>query len=266
MFSFLNITSGKIIYVDDDGGKEYTTIQSAIDSAEVGDTIFVYSGIYYESLLPMVSIKLVGENTLTTIIDGSKGEWYEKTISVNLNDITIKNFTIKNSYGLWIWGNNLTITDNIVENTSIAVEIVDSKDSIIARNIIKNSSMVGINLEELTESSVINNTISNSDFGISIDYYSSNNLIENNIISLCKINGIRLRDSSNDNNVRFNTIKNSNHGIYIYKNCVNNQINNNIFENNVKDTVRDSEETPGFELIFILIAVALVLFWKRRRI
>ena len=36
-----------IIYVDDDGGADYTSIQDAIDNASFGDTIYIYSGIYY---------------------------------------------------------------------------------------------------------------------------------------------------------------------------------------------------------------------------
>ena len=39
-----------ILYVDDDGGADYTNIQDAIDNSNLGDTIFVYSGFYHENL------------------------------------------------------------------------------------------------------------------------------------------------------------------------------------------------------------------------
>ena len=40
------VADGTTIYVDDDGGADYTTIQAAIDAANSGDTVYVYSGIY----------------------------------------------------------------------------------------------------------------------------------------------------------------------------------------------------------------------------
>jgi len=48
-FSVLNVVdksgaSGTTIYVDDDGGADYTSIQDAIDAASEGDTVYVYSG------------------------------------------------------------------------------------------------------------------------------------------------------------------------------------------------------------------------------
>lgn len=45
---------GKIIYVDDDGGGDFTSIQDAIDAASKGDIIKIYSGLYKEPyrLLP----------------------------------------------------------------------------------------------------------------------------------------------------------------------------------------------------------------------
>lgn len=35
-------------YVDDDGGADSTKIQEAVDAANLGDTVFVYSGKSYE--------------------------------------------------------------------------------------------------------------------------------------------------------------------------------------------------------------------------
>ncbi|MCD4664629.1 MAG: hypothetical protein K8R68_05095, partial [Bacteroidales bacterium] len=68
------------IYVDDDntdgpwdGTQEhpYQHIQDAVDNASKGDTVFVYSGIYYEHIVINTSISLVGEYRETPIIDGN---------------------------------------------------------------------------------------------------------------------------------------------------------------------------------------------------
>ena len=40
------IAEGNTIYVDNDGGADYTSIQDAVDAASDRDTIYVYSGTY----------------------------------------------------------------------------------------------------------------------------------------------------------------------------------------------------------------------------
>jgi parallel beta-helix repeat protein len=61
-----------MIYVNDDGGAEYTRIQDAINAAHNGDTIFVFSGIYYENInINKHSLTLIGEDKNTTIIDAN---------------------------------------------------------------------------------------------------------------------------------------------------------------------------------------------------
>jgi hypothetical protein len=66
------IDDGKILYVGGSGPNNYTSIQDALNEANEGDTIFVYndSSPYYENLIINKSIKLIGENRDTTIIDG----------------------------------------------------------------------------------------------------------------------------------------------------------------------------------------------------
>ena len=62
-------SSNNIIYVDDDGTADYTRIQDAIDNASDRDTIYVYSGIYYELINVDKSLDIIGEYNNTTIID-----------------------------------------------------------------------------------------------------------------------------------------------------------------------------------------------------
>ena len=62
----------KTVTVDDDGGEDFTNIQDAIDFADEGDIVFVYSGTYYENVIINKSINLEGEDMDTTIIDGEK--------------------------------------------------------------------------------------------------------------------------------------------------------------------------------------------------
>ena len=43
----ISLSFSTILNVD---GEEYTTIQSAIDDADTGDTVLVHQGLYYENL------------------------------------------------------------------------------------------------------------------------------------------------------------------------------------------------------------------------
>lgn len=74
----------------------YPTIQSAIDASETmkGHTISVSSGVYFENVNINKSLSIMGENRLTTIIDGNnKG----KVLSISADNVTFSGFTVRNS-------------------------------------------------------------------------------------------------------------------------------------------------------------------------
>jgi len=90
------LSRGNTLYVGGSGPNNYTSIQDAIDDASHWDTVFVYddSSPYYENLIVNKSINLIGENKNTTIIDGMRKS---NVIHVDINDVYIRGFTIKNS-------------------------------------------------------------------------------------------------------------------------------------------------------------------------
>jgi hypothetical protein len=61
---------GNTLYVGGSGPNNYTKIQDAIDDASDGDTVYVYSGFYDESLTISATIILQGEAPTTTTING----------------------------------------------------------------------------------------------------------------------------------------------------------------------------------------------------
>jgi len=71
--------TGTTIYVDDSNtagpgnGTEnypYKTIQDGMSAATDGDTIFVFSGTYYEKVDFTIDVTMTGENKGTTFVDG----------------------------------------------------------------------------------------------------------------------------------------------------------------------------------------------------
>jgi len=134
LFPIANINATEsIIYVDLNGEEEYTSIQDAIDDASNGDTIYVYSGVYYENIYINKSINLFGSGKGISIIDGSMNKY---VIYLSTYNITIKNFTItngqdgiklKNSY-------NITIKENTIRLNEMGINIDNSSNNTIYSN------------------------------------------------------------------------------------------------------------------------------------
>jgi nitrous oxidase accessory protein NosD len=128
--SSYKISSNKIIYVDDDGNADFTKIQDAVDEANDGDIVFVFSGKYKENIELDKRLSLIGEDKNTTIIDGNQTGC---TINLASENTIIKNFTIigggfdnddfRNFFraGLRVTGSNNTIYNNIFRKNCLGI-------------------------------------------------------------------------------------------------------------------------------------------------
>jgi parallel beta-helix repeat protein len=97
----------------------YPTISEAISFASDGDTIYVLNGTYKEDYIQVdKSIKLIGENKYSTIIEGS--------VMIVGDNIELKGFNITKVFPQYSGGyavllhrsNNVTIEDNIIQCNS----------------------------------------------------------------------------------------------------------------------------------------------------
>ncbi len=187
------LNNGRTLYVGGTGPNNYTHIQDAINDAENGDTIFVYddSSPYYENIVIDKSIKLIGENRETTIIDGmKKGD----VIRIIHHNVVIKNFTIRNSSEV-IWAAAGIFIDNsqsnIISNNVILVNnwgifLNQSNKNTISDNLIFNELEwpigTGIQLEESSFNKITRNSILQNEIGIFISLYSKKNIVSYNIV------------------------------------------------------------------------------------
>lgn len=211
----------RTIFVDDDGGVDYTTIQEALDNTNNGDTIFVQSGIYYENIEINKSINLIGENKDKTIIDGNK---IDDVVNINHDNVLITGFKITNSgsinnAGIKVNSNSNKISDNIIVNNSAGIRIIGVSENYVNGNNIsynKNGIILFIGFKE---NIITGNFIKNNyNDGIYL-YRSENNIIIDNSIIDNKYNGINFHLS------QFNTI--------YHNNFVNNSIDAfDIWDNN----------------------------------
>jgi parallel beta-helix repeat protein len=202
---------GKTLYVGGSGAGNYTTIPSAIDDANSGDTVFVYSGTYFENVIVDKSIVLVGEDRNSTIIDGlNKGS----VIYVKVESVLIENFTIRN-------GTNGVKSDPY--KTSISHNIIINNDKGIESSYSENVNIIG-------------NIISKNNYGITF-YRTKDSIIKGNHILSNKIIGILFNLATipglgcENNSVSYNIIQKNTIGIYLSDSPYNNINYNNFYQN-----------------------------------
>ncbi len=178
--------NGNTLYVGGIGPNNYTTIQSAIDDTNPGDTVFVYndSSPYYENLKISKSIILVGEDKNTTIIDGSRKK---EVIYISANNIEIIGFSIRNSSdteaGVYVYkaANYVKITSNIIKENyrgiylynpgwhllTIQGKYLGPNENYIVKNFIINNTN-GISLQGSNNNLIKQNWFEKNNFGIKI--------------------------------------------------------------------------------------------------
>jgi parallel beta-helix repeat protein len=208
-----NNVNGNTLYVGGSGPNNYTTIQSAIDDASGGDTVYVYddSAPYYENIVVNKYINLIGENRETTVIDFDCSYGYDNFYGIwvyNCNGFYINGFTLTSpdfvpsvwrKSGLYInKSNNILIDNNIFQNINIEypnaahgiylnsvsnVTISNNKVyDINARDDYRYPEPSGICIEQGTKIRILNNTIScnNEDIcGIDISDSEDINILDN---------------------------------------------------------------------------------------
>ncbi len=243
-------TKATTFYVGGTGGGNLTTIQSAIDNASTGDSIYVYSGLYNETLIINKTLNLIGQDMNTTIINGP-GSGNSSVIYIDANGVKISGFTVMNG------GSNeetagialdevkdcKIINNNISSNGNTGIYVSQSVNITIRNNRISANKWHGIRFYHSRNNSVVDNILLNNNIVISSSKYNS---IENNeIIGPSKhedMSGMNIYYVSEYNKISGNNISNwTGHGINIHYSNYNNITNNKIDSNGNKNTSQHSE-------------------------
>jgi len=141
-----------IIYVDDDNTEgpwdgtiehPYLYIQEGIYHADHGDTVYVFSGTYYNQYAYIdKTINLIGEDKETTMIYTGSTWWIVEIYADNVN---VSGFTFRNNgfaefnEKMYIEADYCTISDNIFAdersfNCLCTLKLNDSHHNVITRN------------------------------------------------------------------------------------------------------------------------------------
>jgi len=140
-------TFKSIIYVDDDGGANYTKIQDAIDNATSGDTIIVYNGTYNENIVVNRKLDIFGSGDSTIIgIDETEGK---PVVFIEVTGVIFSKFKIQGFFdGIYLSGvNDCQITYNHIDNNERGIYLIESFDNVISNNTIVHNTKYGIMLQ-----------------------------------------------------------------------------------------------------------------------
>ena len=220
--------------VDDDGPADFSKIQDAINAANPGDVIYVKVGTYYENIVVDKTVSLTGEKPAETIIDGETAR-----VEIRANNVTIQNFTIRNSNQVTDWSSNNLVSISNFNGTLIQGNVITSPDGKTAgivvmnsyRNIISGNNITanyneGIRLYHSSNNTVSGNNITGN--SIDLDESSYNNTLTENSVSLTHIGCV-----GSFNIISRNSVTNSSHiggAIALYGSS--NTISENIITNN----------------------------------
>jgi nitrous oxidase accessory protein len=195
----------------------FTTIQEAINNANFGDMILVPAGIYYEHVFVNKTVLLVGENSNTTIIDGSNSG---TIVQITADGVGITGFRLQNSgygwtrQGVYVYrANNCTIERNSLYNVCHNIRLNYSFNSQVIENRIDGPSdgvtMYGIRIENSVNCSAIGNNVSVRVGAIHLEN-ATECIVRNNYLAK-NDQGIRLYSPCTHNLITENTVSDNNY-------------------------------------------------------
>jgi len=172
-------------------GTGYDAIQEAIDTSETLNrhTLWVESGVYHENVNIHKSLTLMGENRLTTIMDGDN---VATVLSVNADNVSVANFTVRNSRLSFLpFGDDCGIFLNhsigskishcLITNNRVGIHLFFSKANVIEHTVVSSNHENGIWLW-YSDNNVLNgNEVSNNSYNFGVfggSFLNFNNTID----------------------------------------------------------------------------------------
>ncbi|MGA1819608.1 MAG: nitrous oxide reductase family maturation protein NosD, partial [Thermoplasmatota archaeon] len=237
---------GATLYVGPGGN--YSKIQDAIDNASAGDTIRIFNGTYYESIVIDKSLTIIGNGSVSTRIRGygnTHAGWIRSSnvsmqnvsfsigrkerpfsalmIDPGLNNVSLKNCNLSRSqYGV---SSGATSSGTV---SNVTLENCELFDNVYGLRIFNNYNMIIVN----------SSLIYNLEYGI-YEHGSNQTKIYNSTF-INNENGLT-SDSSVRGSIMNNTIKNSEYGLTIISGSKIEMFGNNISENSYGLSIEKSD-------------------------
>jgi parallel beta-helix repeat protein len=261
--TFIYNNGGKII-VDDEGDGDYRSIKEALNNADSGDTIEVYSGTYYENDLSIYTESITLKGIPKELGDGNdsgkpfiNGQGNSVIITIEANKVVVEGFRMENSLdggyntliNIGIDANQCMISENDLANVSTnsdGISIGGNRNRII-NNKLRNCDIIfGVPGPLGPSGNIIyGNTVSNAEYyGIWVKY--SRNIIAKNKITSCGLAGIGSYGSFNL--FMYNTMENNSIGFEQSSDFPNYVTRNNFIDNGVEVSLYISLLIPAITM------------------
>jgi parallel beta-helix repeat protein len=223
--SFLGMTgAGSSVF------QTFSSIQQAINEAEIGATIRVPAGVYYEHLIINKTISLVAETNSAAVIDGNNSG---TVVEITADNVTISGFVLQNSgygwvrHGIYVYkADYCTIEENHLFKDCHNVRLNYSRGSSVKGNVIDGM---------MTEPTM---------YGIRVEN-SVNCTVEGNHVSDC-VGAVHLQNATGCV-VKKNLLDGNSQGIRLYTPCMYNEIlENNVCSNSYDGMITDMPDNATF--------------------
>jgi parallel beta-helix repeat protein len=217
-------------------GRDYNSINAAIDAAKAGDSIEVQSGTYYETFDINKQITIQGIDTgngkpIVEAVDTKNGD----AVKLSADGIDFEGFEIINSNnGIFVISSNNTIMNNNLTNNYCAITLDGMPERRVENNMIKDNvisgNRMGITIYDGSNNNIIQNVIINNHNECSAEGEVSNSIFPSTKDGCSNGWGIYLGGSSG-NTIEDNDIESNCFGISLFDSH-NNKITSNYMHNN----------------------------------
>jgi len=200
--------------VDQSGSADYRTIQQALDSAGDGDSIVVHSGTYYESVVVSKRVSIVGQDAVSTVIDGNGSA---RVVTLSAGGIALSGFTIRGGVeGVTVLSNMNNLTGNVLKSNFVGLVLGSGGEgNIVSENEISMSATYGVYGDRCGKNLIAENNVSSNGYDGIFLYQSEPCVLDNNRILSNVMDGARIRYSSN-NTIEGNLFSGNDNGLVIY--------------------------------------------------
>ncbi len=167
-------TNASLLYVDDDGSADFTSIQDAVDSASPNATIIVRNGTYTENVDLDRAVTILSESgpeyTEVKAANPKDSVFYVTADGVNISGFSISGaseLVSPYSYstaGIWLYAvKDCNISANMLSNNYCGLYVIDSKNCTLDSNRAESNSY-GIYLSWVEGNTLRNNTMENNSY------------------------------------------------------------------------------------------------------
>ncbi len=162
---------GKTVTVDNSGGANFEKIQDAIDSPTTlpGDEIRVYEGIYREKVRVHKTVKIIGNGSAATTIDGEDNS---EVVNISADGVIFRDFRLMNGgrlwpdigAGIWIESDHNLVEDVNCSSNHYGIYLRGAHNNTLSNVSCVSSARYGIYLENANLTRLTGSTITGSSY------------------------------------------------------------------------------------------------------